>query len=421
MKRSIRLIALSALVALAVIGPGISSAAFPANMPGMTFPAHAGGYNSLTLNATGYGDPLNTVRIHLGTPPCPPAGCGTGPLLASTTIDAFGNWTVPITLPTEGNHRLYVFGNNGLVDSVPLVRDVLIDLTAPAAPVIADPLGGETYTSRVVPFAGTAEPRAMVVLVDEVGLVRRTTADDSGNWTYNALFTYGPHTVSAYQNDLAFNQSPFSPSVSFDVDIDVIAPGAPVITSPGEGELTDATVTVTGTAEPFSTVEILEDRPPGFIIYGSTQTGSDGNWSIDLTFLDSLHVIEARATDAAGNLGPRSAKVSFQVDAIRPVVRVFKSPNFLFAQINLFNSEITGSATDFVGIVSIEVKYIDFLTGAEVQTNPATCEGGCVGQDLRWSDEPSGLAPGLYAVEAYATDQVGNVSVPGETNLIYIF
>ncbi len=420
MKKKIRVLALLAVLAAMVVGaPSGAKALLGPNMPGMTFPENAGGYQTLSLTASGYADPLVTIRINLGTPPCVAAGCGFGPVLGTTTADLFGIWSVAITLPSEGQHRLYVFANNGFSDSVPLVRDIYIDVTAPAAPTIDLPLGGETFPSRVVPVSGTGEARAMIVVLDEAGLVRRATAADDGTWSMNAIFTAGPHTISAYQNDLAFNTSPISATVSFVVDIDVIPPVAPVIVTPAEGALLPATVTVSGTAEPLSSVEVLEDTITGFIIYATDEADALGDWSVTLTLSDGTHVLEARATDASGNLGPRSAKRTFRVDAIKPDVKIFKTNPYLVVQLFYFDGDpIKGSATDNVAVASVEVEYSEILIG-NPQSNTAVCPL-CPAASVRWQDKPSGLAPGLYSVTATAVDLVGNVSDPYEILVLVV-
>lgn len=400
--------------------PAASTATPYSFTPRITFPDHAGGYQTTTVNFTGRGVPGTQVRLVLGDPPCAVNNdCTLNPTIAGPlVVDPLGDWTAPVALP-EGQHRVYMFWNNGLSERIVDIVEFYLDVTAPAAPTIDAPLNGDTFTSAVVPISGTAEPRAHVVIVDELGTVRSTTAAQDGSWSYNAIFRAGAHTITAYQNDLAFNASPMSAAVAFTVNIDETAPVAPVILTPANGDLLPATVTISGTAEPLSSVEVFEDRPPGFIIYGSVPAAADGSWSMTTTLLDGLHFIQARATDASGNTGPASTVVQFLVDAVNPVAKTHKPANYIIGSWNLLDGDtIRGSATDNVGVASIQVQYFDLL-GALVQDNVALCSG-CGTRYATWEDTPAPLAPGIYFIEATAFDLVGNASDVATFNLLVL-
>lgn len=418
--RKLRVLALAGVAAIAMLAVPMASKATPYSFtPRITFPEHAGGYQTTTVNFTGRGLPGTQVRLVLGNPPCNPAGCDQNPTIAGPiTVDPAGDWTAPVTLP-EGDHRVYMWWNNGLSDRVVDIVEFNLDVTAPSAPAIDFPFGGETFTSAVVPISGTAEPRAHVVIVDELGNVRSTTAADDGSWSYAAIFRAGPHTISAYQNDLAFNASPMSGPVSFTVDIDEIPPAAPVILTPTAGELLPATVTVSGTAEPLATVEVFEDRPPGFAVYGSTSAAADGSWSITLTLTDGLHWLQARATDTSGNRGPATDQVNIHVDAQRPVATTKKPQYYIVGSWSLLHGKtLRGTATDNVAVSYVNVQYRDLL-GALVADNVATCTG-CGTQSATWTDSASTLAPGLYNIRAIAVDTVGNTSVAATFTLLIL-
>jgi hypothetical protein len=79
------------------------------------------------------------------------------------------------------------------------------------------------------------------------------------------------------------------------IELDTVAPGAPVITSADGGMLT-------GTAEPLATIEVLDDGAS----IGTTTAGGDGSWSFPIP-AGGRHTYTARATDAAGNASPLSA------------------------------------------------------------------------------------------------------------------
>jgi hypothetical protein len=94
------------------------------------------------------------------------------------------------------------------------------------------------------------------------------------------------------------NGTPVGAPAARTFSIDTTPPAAPVIGSGGGGVLS-------GTAEPYSTIEILE----GGAVVGRTTAGDDGVWSFALP--DSgPHTYSVRATDAVGNASPLSAPVS---------------------------------------------------------------------------------------------------------------
>jgi hypothetical protein len=98
------------------------------------------------------------------------------------------------------------------------------------------------------------------------------------------------------------------------IELDTVAPDAPVITS-AEGGL------LTGTAEPLATIEVLE----GGSSLGTTTADGDGRWSFPIP-AGGPHTYTARATDAAGNTSPLSAPRSIAVAAQTPAPTPTPSP-----------------------------------------------------------------------------------------------
>jgi len=90
------------------------------------------------------------------------------------------------------------------------------------------------------------------------------------------------------------------------------APDAPVISSPADNSNNvTGNVTVSGTAEPGSTVEIFDATTSK----GTTQANSSGNWSKALTGVtDGSHTYTAKATDAVGNTSVASNARTVIVD-----------------------------------------------------------------------------------------------------------
>ena len=172
---------------------------------------------------------------------------------------------------------------------------------------------------------------------------------------------------------------------------DTTPPANPTITI---SSLTnDNTPTITGTAEPGSTVRVEVHSTPQ---YFTTVAGADGKWSIQVPenaqhFLeDGKHTVTAQAIDAAGN-SSGSVVVTFAVDTVAGPVIIATS-----GATNDSTPEIKGSAEAGSTIVVT-------LNGAETYTTTAGADGA-------WSVTPAGLGDGTYTVSAQETDAAGNVN-----------
>jgi len=107
--------------------------------------------------------------------------------------------------------------------------------------------------------------------------------------------------------------------------IDGVAPAAPSAptlhaasdtgSSSSDGITSDATPTLTGTAEAGGTVRLYN----GATLLGSTTADGSGNWSItSSTLADGSHTLIARATDAAGNESAVSSPLAITIDTTAP-------------------------------------------------------------------------------------------------------
>ena len=94
-------------------------------------------------------------------------------------------------------------------------------------------------------------------------------------------------------------------------------PRAPVISTPAaDGYDLDGDLTLAGTAEADSTVELFD----GATSVGTT-TATGGTWTIALTGVaDGVHPYTATATDAAPNTSPASNVRTITVDTVDPTV-----------------------------------------------------------------------------------------------------
>jgi len=241
-----------------------------------------------------------------------------GEIAGTTTASPTGNWTfIPGEPLDDGEHTVTATATDAVGNVSPEADEVTftVDTAAPAAPVITSPAAGSTTNDDTPAITGTAEPNSTVTVIIDGTPVGTTTADENGDWTFTPTTPLddGDHTVSATATDAAGNAGPESEPVTFTVD--TTPPAAPVITSPDDGSSTaDTTPTVSGTAEPGSTVYVIIDGIPS----GSTTADENGDWTFTPTnpLTPGDHTITATATDAAGNVGPASSPVTVTVTAV---------------------------------------------------------------------------------------------------------
>jgi Bacterial Ig-like domain/FG-GAP-like repeat len=207
--------------------------------------------------------------------------------------------------------------------------------TAPAAPVISSPPeGGRVGSSFTV--SGTAEPNSTVQLSEGTASKGSTTASGTGNWSILLSgITEGSHTYKAKATDTAGNTS--AESNSRTVTVDTTASDAPVITSPAEGaRLKVSSLTIAGTAEANSTVEVFEATASGDTSKGTTQVDASGAWTKTISGVsDGSHTYKAKAKDAAVNTSGFSNSRTVTVDTVKPQVSSTTPPTPLAGSTNV--------------------------------------------------------------------------------------
>lgn len=259
--------------------------------PVVVTPTNGQASNDTTPTISGTAEAGSTVQIFVDNA-----------LVTSVPADGSGNWTFTPTTPlTEGAHQITTRAvdpaGNQSPSSMPVV--VIIDTTAPAAPVITSPTAGSTTASGTPTVSGTSEAGATVTITIDGMTAGTVTADASGVWslTPGTTLTEGAHSVSAVATDPAGNTG--APTTPVNFSVDTIAPMAPVITSPASGSITSNKPTFAGTAEPGSLVSIILDSATAATVLADT----NGDWLYvpGAPIPDGMHTVTAVATDRAGN------------------------------------------------------------------------------------------------------------------------
>ena len=205
-----------------------------------------------------------------------------------------------------------------------------------------------------------------------------------------AIDTEGTTTISFHAVDNAGNVE--SPEETFTVKIDKTAPGTPVMTSPADGSYdADGGVTVSGTAEPGSTVELFD----GTASKGTVQADGSGSWSTALGGVgEGSHSYTAKATDAAGNVSAASDASTVMVDTTAPNTTIDTKPASLS---NDASPGFTFSSSEANSTLQCKLDGGGFVACASPRTL-------------------TGLADGPHTFSVRATDAAGNTDASPDSH-----
>ncbi|MTD37262.1 hypothetical protein GIX45_01190 [Erwinia sp. CPCC 100877] len=385
----------------------------------ITGPIAAGGItddNQPTLSGSGV--PGDTITITDGGQP-----------IGTAIVGDDGNWTfTPDTPLVDGEHDLSVIATDpaGNVSAPSVDYPITVDTKMPEAPVITGVVddvspvegniaeGGLTNDAQPL-ISGTAEANSIVTVFIDGTSAGTIAADADGNWSFtpSANISDGTHQITASAADAAGNRSDLSNIWS--VVVDTVSE-TPVITSVmddvegltgnvASGGLTnDALPSISGTAEPNSTVTLYLDDTA----IGSVKADDSGTWSYALVspLTDGEHQFSAMAVDSAGNTSSQSSVWSVTVDTQAPT----SSMDYLFDDAGDVSGNIPGGGSlddtrpTLGGSAEAGSVVTVFIDGTEVGSTNANSSGS-------WSYTPAtDLEAGQHSFQVIATDAAGNSS-----------
>ncbi len=257
-----------------------------------------------------------------------------GVSIGTTTADGSGNFTFDYTGTTLADNTYQITAQAtdaaGNASSASTALDVIVDTSAPAAPVVTGVTAdtgtssSDHITSDNTPGVfGTAEANSTVEIFSDASSIGTTNTDGSGNWSLDYSGTNpladGVYVLTAKAIDIAGNTS--AESVAIGATIDATAPNAPTIDLQSASDLgisdTDdltnaGTPGFEGVAEPNVTITVFVDGENR----GTTTTDGSGNWTLvpNAPFDPSARDITATATDTAGNKSSASVKLTVVYD-----------------------------------------------------------------------------------------------------------
>ncbi|GAA4265483.1 beta strand repeat-containing protein [Frondihabitans peucedani] len=270
-----------------------------------------------TVTVTGSAQPGATVRADLG-----------GGLTGTTTAAADGSYSIPVAGVGVGDYSVRVTQSVGGSTSAPITRAITVVASAPL--VIQAPVPGGQFrvagplSTTPVTVSGTAEKGASVTVQLADGVSRTVTADAvSGTWSatfpnlgvadYTATVTQTVAGVTSAPEDRAFS---------------VVAADAVVITAPAAGTTSIVAdpssrrpVTVSGTAEPGASVDVVLDAD-----HTATVTASGtGAWTTTFTGIP-VGDYAIQATQTVGGTTSLPVTRPYSIQAGAPVAITAPTP-----------------------------------------------------------------------------------------------
>ncbi|NTZ39892.1 hypothetical protein EXW94_19740 [Enterobacter sp. JMULE2] len=373
------------------------------------------------VKASGVGaEPGNTITVYNGDK-----------VIGTAKVQADGTWSLEPTTPLpDGKYTLTAKETDSVGNvSGPSAEYVInVATVPPQAPTLdtvyddvaphADYLQKGDVTNDTTPtLSGSSGVIGGTISIYDNGrLIGTATVGSNGSWSFtpDTALADGNHSFTATVTDGVGRTS--EPTGGFGIVVDTKAPDAasdllvtdnvgayqgPVVS----GDTTDDnTPTLSGKAEPGSTVNIIDNGQ----VIGSTKVNPDGTWSFtpDQALSNGEHDLTTTVTDPSGNTGPEGSHVVITVDVVPGKV------------------EITG-VTDDVGSVTGSLSQNAVTDDTRPQISGTAKAGSTVtimdgsnvlgtttaGADGTWSFTPSvDLGRGEHSFTATAKDPMGNES-----------
>lgn len=354
-------------------------------------------------------------------------GVGAGMAAAAASIGSTGNHnhsvdtdpndnsgTDPVTPPGNGLNQVDNTSDLTITDNVE-------QNTGPVAK------GGITNDNTPT-LSGVALANSTVTIYDGDTLLGSVKADAKGAWSFTtAVLADGVHsfTTTVSKDGISSGKSG-----AYVVTIDTHSPGevtlliatdnqTPLLGTISAGETTnDNTPVISGKAEPGSVVNIYDYGK----LVGSALVDVHGNWGLELSTAlgEGKHSLTANATDLAGNVGPTTDPLLFNVDTVKPatISEFTVSDDAGGTVVTLTDGDTT---TDSSPTFSGSVDSVKDGTTVSVYNGSTLLGTVAVAPDGSWSFTPDvPLAGGSYNFNIVVTDAAGNKSDPSETFILKI-
>lgn len=344
----------------------------------------APGQPTISLNpagnqVTGTAEPNSTITITNGT-----TVIGTG------VADSSGNFTITLNPAQNNGQTISVVASDAAGNASPAATVTATDTIAP------NPPGDLTVAGNGASVSGTAEPNSTVTVKDPGGNVIGTgTTDGTGHFTVpvNPAQTNG-EVLQVIASDPAGNSSQPGHADAPDTT-DPLAPDNLNVSADG--------TTVTGTAEPGSTVSI---KGPDGVEIGHATAGDNGNFTVTVNPAQlNGETLTADATDKAGNTGPTAAVDAPDITPAQTPVITSVYDDVATGIGNVDNNGLTNDSTPTIRGTGEPGTTLYIFSGAD-QIGTLTIPDSGI-----WAFTPTvHLHEGGHVLTATAIDDAGNAS-----------
>ncbi|MBD8013379.1 Ig-like domain-containing protein, partial [Planococcus wigleyi] len=247
-----------------------------------------------TIEVTGTAEPRALVTVKVGYI-----------TIGTATADEKGNYTVKI-LKQKAGTKLGVSATDK-VGFTSLPREMIVsDATPPPSPKV------NKVTDKSTIISGTAEVNSAITVRVDSKIIGEGTTDESGKFSIAVAKQEAGLKLSVTASDAAGNMSETNEiTVS-----DATAPKKPVVDN-----VTDKTISITGTAEAGSVILIKADT----IEIGQATVTEEGHYAVAIKKQKAGTVLTVTATDKAGNIS-QTTQVTV-ADATAPSLPVVEEVN----------------------------------------------------------------------------------------------
>ncbi|EPV2498541.1 Ig-like domain-containing protein [Enterobacter cloacae] len=375
--------------------------------------------NRPLIKGTG-AEPGNTITVYNGDK-----------VIGTVKVQADGTWSLEPTTPLpDGKYTLTAKETDGVGNVSGPSGEYIINVATvpPQAPTLdtvyddvaphADYLQKGDVTNDTTPTLSGSSGVAggTISIYDNGRLIGTTSVGSNGSWSFtpDTALADGSHNFTATVTDGVGRTS--EPTGGFGIVIDTKAPDAasdllvtdnvgayqgPVVS----GDTTDDnTPTLSGRAEPGSTVNIIDNGQ----VIGTAKVNPDGTWSYtpDQPLANGAHDLTTTVTDPSGNTGPEGSHVVITVDVVPGKVEITAV------------TDDTGSVTGSLSQGALTDDTRPQISGTAKAGSTVTIMDGSnvlgtttAGADGTWSFTPSvDLGRGDHTFTATAKDPMGNES-----------
>jgi hypothetical protein len=325
---------------------------------------------------------------------------------SSTSASPSFSWNT--TSSTNGPHVLKAkaydaAGNIGSSVAVTVtVQNPVLDTTPPAAQIIS-PVSGATV-SGVNSVNVSATDNVGVVKVEWYldGALAASSTNPSPAFSWDTTSsTNGTHTVKAKAYDAAGNTgTSTSASVTVQNPVPDTTPPSVTVTAPSDGTTVSGMISVNVNASDNVGVTKVEWYVDGFLAGSTATLPASFSWKTTGA-TNGTHTVQAKAYDAAGNVGVSSLVTVTVQNALKaPPASQITSPN-AGTTISTRNTKVYVAATDGVGVTRVDLLVDGTLYSSNVDSSPTTT------WNTTFSLNTSKLAKGSHTLQSIAYDAAG--------------